>query len=134
MYERARSYAQHVELSGEAMKQLKKLDKHTAALIIGWLRKNLEGCSDPRQHGKGLTANRSGQWRYRVGDYRILAEIQDEKIVVLVLSIGHRSEIYTLSLHDALPICAYPAFLIASLPPRTAQHAEHRIWLAHTFE
>ncbi len=76
------------------MKQLKKLDKHTAALIVGWLRKNLEGCSDPRQHGKGLTANRSGQWRYRVGDYRILAEIQDEKIIVLVLSIGHRSEIY----------------------------------------
>ena len=76
------------------MKQLKKLDKHTAALIVGWLRKNLEGCSDPRQHGKGLTANRSGQWWYRVGDYRILAEIQDEKIIVLVLSIGHRSEIY----------------------------------------
>ncbi len=84
----------HVELTAEAMKQLKKLDKHTAALIVGWLRKNLEGCSDPRQHGKGLTANRSGQWRYRVGDYRILAEIQDEKIIVLVLSIGHRSEIY----------------------------------------
>lgn len=84
----------HVELTAEAMKQLKKLDKHTAALIVGWLRKNLEGCSDPRQHGKGLTANRSGQWRYKVGDYRILAEIQDEKIIVLVLSIGHRSEIY----------------------------------------
>lgn len=84
----------HVELTAEAMKQLKKLDKHTAALIVGWLRKNLEGCSDPRQHGKGLTANRSGQWRYRVGDYHILAEIQDEKIIVLVLSIGHRSEIY----------------------------------------
>lgn len=84
----------HVELSGEALKQLKKLDKHTAALIVGWLRKNLEGCVDPRQHGKGLTANRSGQWRYRVGDYRILAEIQDEKIIVLVLSIGDRSEIY----------------------------------------
>ncbi|WP_312279991.1 type II toxin-antitoxin system RelE/ParE family toxin [Oscillibacter sp.] len=84
----------HVELSGEALKQLKKLDKHTAALIIGWLRKNLKECADPRQHGKGLTTNRSCQWRYRVGDYRIFAEIQDEKIIALVLSIGHRSEIY----------------------------------------
>jgi len=53
----------YVELSREALKQLKKLDKHTAALIIGWLRKNLEGCAAPRQHEKGLTANRSGQWR-----------------------------------------------------------------------
>ena len=70
------------------------MDKHTASLITGWLRKNIEGCSDPRQHGKGLTANRSGQWRYRVGDYRIIAEIQDEKIIVLVVGIGHRKEIY----------------------------------------
>lgn len=84
----------HVEFTELARKQLKKLDKHTAALIVGWMRKNLEGCSNPRQHGKDLTANRSGQWRYRVGDYRILAEIQDDKIVILVLDIGHRSEIY----------------------------------------
>ncbi|MPM15523.1 hypothetical protein SDC9_61894 [bioreactor metagenome] len=83
----------HIELSEEALKQLKKLDKHITALIIGWLRKNLEGCADPRRHGQGLTADSGSQWRYRVGDYRILAEIQDEKIIVLVLSIGHRSEI-----------------------------------------
>lgn len=78
-----------------AKKQLKKMDRCTASLILGWLRKNIEGCADPRRHGKGLSANRSGQWRYRVGDYRILAEIQDEKVVVLVLGIGHRKEIYT---------------------------------------
>lgn len=41
-----------------------------------------------------MTANRSGQWRYRVGDLRIIAEIQDDKIIILVLNIGHRSEIY----------------------------------------
>lgn len=77
-----------------AKKQLKKLDKHTAALILGWIRKNLEGCTNPRQHGKGLTANRSGQWRYRVGDYRLIAEIEDDKIIILILSIGHRRDIY----------------------------------------
>lgn len=84
----------HVVLTERAKKDLKKLDKYTAALIIGWLRKNLEGCENPRQHGKGLTANRSGQWRYRVGDYRIIADIQDDKIVILILNIGHRRDIY----------------------------------------
>ncbi len=84
----------HVELSKQALKQLKKLDKPTAALITGWLRKNLENCEDPRIKGKALTANRSGQWRYRVGDYRILAEIHDKQIVILIISIGHRRDIY----------------------------------------
>lgn len=65
-----------------------------AALILGWIRKNLEGCDNPRTHGKGVTANRSGEWRYRVGDYRLLAEIQDGKLVILMLTVGHRSEIY----------------------------------------
>ena len=74
--------------------QLKKLDKFIAGMIIGWMKKNLEGCSDPRRHGKALTANRSGEWRYRVGDYRIIAEIQDDKIIILILTIGHRREIY----------------------------------------
>lgn len=86
----------HVEFTDQAKKQLKKMDKHTASLIIGWIRKNLEGCSNPRIIGKGLVANRSGQWRYRVGDYRLIAEIQDEKIIILIVSIGHRREIYDL--------------------------------------
>ena len=83
-----------VEFSQNALKQIKKLDKNIAALIIGWIEKNLENCDDPRIHGKGLTANRSGQWRYRVGDYRILADIDDEKITVLVVSVGHRRDVY----------------------------------------
>jgi len=83
-----------VEFSKQALKQLKKLDKGTAALIMGWIKKNLVDCENPRIHGKGLTANRSGEWRYRVGDYRIIAEIQQDRIVILVLSIGHRSEVY----------------------------------------
>ena len=77
-----------------AKKQLKKLDKHIASLIIGWLEKNIDGCENPRQHGKGLVENKSGQWRYRIGDYRAICEIQDEKIIVLVLEVGHRRDIY----------------------------------------
>ena len=84
-----------VEFAKSALKELKKMDRPVAAMILGWVRKNLDGCEDPRQHGKGLTANRSGQWRYRVGDYRLLAEIQDDRIVILVLNIGHRSDIYS---------------------------------------
>ena len=83
-----------VEFTDRALKDLKKLDRHTSALILGWIRKNLENCENPRQHGKGLTADKSGQWRYRVGDYRLLAEIEDSKIRILVLNVGHRREIY----------------------------------------
>ncbi len=77
-----------------AKKDLKKLDKHIASLIIGWLEKNIEGCKDPRIHGKGLVGNKSGQWRYRIGDYRAICEIKDNEVIVLVLQIGHRKEIY----------------------------------------
>ena len=84
----------HVEFSDYAKKELKKIDKYHAAMIIGWIEKNLEGCTDPRQHGKALTANRKGQWRYRVEDYRIIAEIIDDRVVILVLHIGHRRDIY----------------------------------------
>lgn len=83
-----------VRFAERAKKDLKKLDRHTAALILGWIRKNLENCENPRLHGKGLTANRSSQWRYRVGDYRLLANIEDETITILILNVGHRREIY----------------------------------------
>ena len=83
-----------VQFTQRALKDLKKLDRHTAALILGWIRKNLENCENPRLHGKALTANRSGQWRYRVGDYRLLAEIEDHTITILILNVGHRRDIY----------------------------------------
>ncbi len=83
-----------IEYTDKAIKSLKKLDKSVLKMIKAWIEKNLVGTEDPREHGKGLTSNRSGQWRYRVGDYRILAEIQDDKLVILVIGIGHRSQIY----------------------------------------
>ena len=65
-------------------------------LITAWIRKNLEGCTDLRLHGKPLTGDRAEQWRYRVGNYRILAEIsdEDERVTILVLKIGDRKDIY----------------------------------------
>lgn len=84
----------HVETTKRFDKEFKKLDKYTKKLIKAWIMKNLEGCENPRVHGKGLTANRSGQWRYRIGDYRLICEIHDNKLVILALSVGHRKEVY----------------------------------------
>ena len=83
-----------VEYTEQAIKELKKIDKHTQFFILAWIEKNLVDCENPRQHGKGLTANRSGEWRYRVGDYRIIAKIEDDKVIILVLTVGHRREVY----------------------------------------
>jgi mRNA interferase RelE/StbE len=78
----------------QAVKELKKIDVPTRAIILGWIEKNLVGCEDPRAKGKGLTANKSGEWRYRIGDYRILASIEDDKVIILILTVGHRSKVY----------------------------------------
>jgi mRNA interferase RelE/StbE len=72
-----------------ALKKLKKFDKYTQRMLLGWIRKNLEDCIDPRIHGKALKSNRSGQWRYRLGDYRIIALIKDKQLVILVIAVGH---------------------------------------------
>lgn len=86
--------AYRVEYTSAALKQLKKMNRFDARLIVSWIDKNLEGCEDPRVHGKGLTANRAGEWRYRVGSYRILCVIQDDRLVIEVFSVGHHSTIY----------------------------------------
>jgi len=83
-----------VEYTQQAVQQLRKLDKYTAKLIYAWIDKNLQACENPWQHGKGLSSNKSGQWRYRVGDYRLISQIEDERIIILILSIGHRRDIY----------------------------------------
>ena len=78
----------------KAVKQIKKLDLATRKLIKSWIEKNLLNTDNPRQHGKGLTGGLSQYWRYRVGDYRILAEINDTEIVIIIVEVGHRREIY----------------------------------------
>ena len=70
------------------------MDSSTSKLIRTWIEKNLINTENPRIKGKALTGDLKGLWRYRVEDYRILAEIQDDKIVILIFDIGHRSKIY----------------------------------------
>lgn len=83
-----------VEYSEKAKKQLSKLDRPTGELIKSWIEKNLIGTDDPRRHGRSLTGPKNMYWRYRVGDYRIIADIRDDELVIVAVSIDHRKQVY----------------------------------------
>ncbi|MFS0182521.1 type II toxin-antitoxin system RelE family toxin [Corynebacterium striatum] len=83
-----------VELTASARKQLKKMDRFDAKLLLTWMKTHLEGCAEPRAFGKGLTGDRSSEWRYRVGAYRILALIHESTITIEVFAVGRRDTIY----------------------------------------
>ena len=83
-----------VILTKKAKKELFKLDRYDRKLLVAWIEKNLVNCVNPRIHGKPLTGNLVGKWRYRIGDFRILADINDALITIYVINIGHRKDIY----------------------------------------
>lgn len=83
-----------VEISPTAQKQLGQLDKPVGRRVLKFLHERVERLDDPRQIGELLQGTLSGFWRYRVGDYRIICTLEHERLVVLVLRIGHRREIY----------------------------------------
>lgn len=83
-----------VEYSKQAVNALQKLDINTAAIIYGWIAKNLINCSDPRAYGKALTGDKKGYWRYRVGSYRIIAEIDDSHVRIDIINVTHRRGVY----------------------------------------
>lgn len=83
-----------IEYTETAQKALRSLDRQMAVRITKYFHERIATDQDPRRFGHGLTENLAGLWRYRIGDYRVIAEIQDEKIVVLVVRIGHRSKVY----------------------------------------
>lgn len=77
-----------------ALKELKKLAKEAQREIVAYLEERVAGDADPRRFGKGLKADLAGLWRYRVGDFRILCQIVDGELLVLVVAVGHRRNIY----------------------------------------
>jgi mRNA interferase RelE/StbE len=83
-----------VDLSPTALKQLGKLDKSVSGRILNFLRERVEKLDDPRQIGQRLQGTLSEFWKYRVGDYRLICSLEDDRLVVLVLRIGHRREVY----------------------------------------
>lgn len=83
-----------IKYSGEALKALRKLDRAVAGEIVDYLGKRIAQAENPRVHGKSLAGPLAGLWRYRVRDYRIVCSIKDDRVVILVVRIGHRSDVY----------------------------------------
>lgn len=78
----------------KAIKSLSKIDKGQQKIIISWIEKNLVNTDNPKKHGKALKGNFNEYWRYRVGDYRIIADINDSEIKIIIFNISHRKDIY----------------------------------------
>lgn len=83
-----------LKYSSKAVRQLGKLDKYQSRMIRKWLGANIDGCDDPRAHGRALLHDLSGFWRYRVGKYRVICELHDDELLVLAVEVGHRREVY----------------------------------------
>ena len=77
----------------KAIKPLSKIDKGQQNMLAAWITKNLVDTDTPRKHGKSLKGYLKGYWRYRVGNYRLLADINDEEVIIILINIGHRREI-----------------------------------------
>jgi mRNA interferase RelE/StbE len=87
--------AYNVELSAEVDRELGKLDAQQANRILKFLHERVARLDDPRSIGEALHGSRLGEfWKYRVGDYRLICKIEDDRLVVLVLRVGHRKGIY----------------------------------------
>jgi mRNA interferase RelE/StbE len=86
--------AWRIEITRTATRQITKLDRAAQKAIQNFLRERLMIADDPRQWGKPLHGEKRGLWRYRVGDYRLICDIQDDKITILVLELGHRKDVY----------------------------------------
>lgn len=83
-----------LETSSRFDKEFKRLDRYTQKMIRAWVSKNLAETDNPRIHGKALTGNLTGLWRYRIGNYRLIVEIEDDRLVILAISVGHRRDVY----------------------------------------
>lgn len=83
-----------IEYTKSALSELKKLDKQEAKHIVNFISDRIANLDNPRSTGKPLTGNLVDLWRYRVGNYRIITEIQDQTICILILRVGHRKDVY----------------------------------------
>jgi len=84
-----------VEFDDAAAKELRKLDRPAQQDILKYLRERIATDEDPRRFGRALTGQLAGLWRYRVRDYRIICNIENDKLIVLVLRVGHRKKVYS---------------------------------------
>lgn len=83
-----------VTFEKNALKKITKIDANKRIILMSWIQKNLEKCENPRSHGKALSGKLNPYWSYRVGDYRIVVEIKDHELVIVIISLGHRRDVY----------------------------------------
>ncbi len=83
-----------VEFDDAAVKELRKLDRQVQREILRYFRERIATDEDPRRFGKSLSRDLTGLWRYRVHNYRMICNIEDDKLIVLILRVGHRKDIY----------------------------------------
>lgn len=83
-----------IEFDSAALKDLKRLDQTAQRRIVRYLRERIAIEENPCRLGKALLGDKSGLWRYCVGDYRLLCRIEDKILTVLVIAVGHRSGVY----------------------------------------
>lgn len=83
-----------IKITRTAEKQIAKLHRPAQQAIVRFLRGRLAEAENPRQWGRPLQGEKRGLWRYRVGDYRLICDIQDERITVMLLQVGHRKDVY----------------------------------------
>lgn len=83
-----------INYSDRALKSLRKMDKQNARRIVDFMDLRIAVATNPRKSGRALKGELGEFWRYRVGDYRILCEIRDDELIILVATIGHRREVY----------------------------------------
>ena len=83
-----------IEFHPDAAKELRRLDRPTAARIVRTLETRVATLDDPRMLGAALKGEHAGYWRWRIGDYRVVARVVDERITILIVRVGHRREVY----------------------------------------
>jgi mRNA interferase RelE/StbE len=86
--------AWEIEFVPAAAKEIKKLGKVEAARILATIENRIAALDDPRSVGSALTGEFGGLWRWRIGDYRVIARIEDERITILIVRVAHRREVY----------------------------------------
>lgn len=83
-----------VKISDKTLKQLANMDRYLAKFMLAWIQKNLEGTLNPKSFGKGHVGSKKGILKYRIGSYRLFTQINDNELLILVIEIGHRKDVY----------------------------------------
>lgn len=83
-----------VVFESKAENSLRKIEHSHKKIILSWIKSNLVNCDNPRQYGKALASDKKGYWCYRVGAYRLITRIDDDRLIIIMINISHRKDVY----------------------------------------